>query len=92
MQKSRIIFMISFLERLHKPFFYKKSNFSTKNTVQPPFNLPVIPKNAEIAFPPVPDRESFRMPREQNKKEGCPHDSYNHVETAPLRPCGQRNL
>lgn len=32
------------------------------------------------------------MPREQNKKEGCPHDSYNHVETAPLRPCGQRNL
>lgn len=92
MQKSRIIFMISFLERLHKSFFYKKSNFSAKNTVQPPFNLLVIPKNAEIAFPPVPDRESFRMPREQNKKESCPHDSYNHIETAPLRPCGQRNL
>ena len=88
MQKSRIIFMIPFLERLHKSFFYKKSNFSTKNTVQPPFNLLVIPKNAKIAFPPAPDRESFRMPRKQNKKEGF----RNHVEVASLRPCGQRNL
>ena len=48
MQKSRIIFMISFLERLHKSFFTKKVIFLRKILFSPRSTCPLSQKTRKL--------------------------------------------